>query len=161
MEMVFDSSTLILLAKIDLLRESAEDISIVIPPKVKEECLFKESLDALLIKTLAAVASGGGFDSRSADGSQRRNVQRFFAAIGLAGADSELRSLRSPEGRVLFGGPSQAGEWRSLNAPEAESPTSAAPLQGITRLQPRESAPAEVPLGWLTCLVLDKRCIIV
>jgi hypothetical protein len=54
MEMVFDSSTLILLAKIDLLRESAEDISIVIPPKVKEECLFKESLDALLIKTLIA-----------------------------------------------------------------------------------------------------------
>ena len=52
--MVFDSSTLILLAKIDLLRESAEDISIVIPPKVKEECLFKESLDALLIKTLIA-----------------------------------------------------------------------------------------------------------
>jgi len=54
MEMVFDSSTLILLAKIDLLRESAEEISIVIPPKVKEECLFKESLDALLIKTLIA-----------------------------------------------------------------------------------------------------------
>ena len=52
--MVFDSSSLILLAKIDLLRESAEDISIVIPPKVKEECLFKESLDALLIKTLIA-----------------------------------------------------------------------------------------------------------
>jgi len=54
MEMVFDSSSLILLAKIDLSRESAEDISIVIPPKVKEECLFKESLDALLIKTLIA-----------------------------------------------------------------------------------------------------------
>jgi len=54
MEMIFDFSTLILLAKIDLLRESAEDISIVIPPKVKEECLFKESLDALLIKTLIA-----------------------------------------------------------------------------------------------------------
>jgi len=52
--MIFDSSTLILLAKIDLLRESAEDISIVIPPKVKEECLFKESLDASLIKTLIA-----------------------------------------------------------------------------------------------------------
>jgi len=49
---IFDASTLILLAKIDLLRVSAEDISIIIPPKVKEECLFKESLDALLIKTL-------------------------------------------------------------------------------------------------------------
>jgi len=54
MEMVFDSSTLILLAKIDLLRESAEDISIVIPPKVKEECLLKGSLDALLIGALIA-----------------------------------------------------------------------------------------------------------
>jgi predicted nucleic acid-binding protein len=54
MEMIFDSSTLILLAKIDLLRESAEGISIIIPSKVKEECLFKDSLDALLIRTLIA-----------------------------------------------------------------------------------------------------------
>ena len=54
MEMIFDSSTLILLAKIDLLRESAEDISIIIPQKVKEECLLKDSLDALLIRTLIA-----------------------------------------------------------------------------------------------------------
>ena len=54
MRMVFDSSTLILLAKVDLLRETAEDISIVIPAKVKEECLLKDSLDALLIKTLIA-----------------------------------------------------------------------------------------------------------
>ena len=54
MEMIFDSSTLILLAKIDLLRDSAEDVSIVIPAKVKEECLSKDSLDALLIRTLIA-----------------------------------------------------------------------------------------------------------
>jgi predicted nucleic acid-binding protein len=54
MEMIFDSSTLILLAKIDLLRERAEDISIVVPPKVKEECLLKDGLDALLIRTLIA-----------------------------------------------------------------------------------------------------------
>jgi hypothetical protein len=52
--MIFDSSTLILLAKIDLLKERAEDISIVMPPKVKEECLSKDSLDALLIRTLIA-----------------------------------------------------------------------------------------------------------
>ena len=50
--MIFDSSTLILLAKIDLLRESAAGISILIPPKVKEECLRKDSLDALLIRAL-------------------------------------------------------------------------------------------------------------
>jgi hypothetical protein len=52
MRMVFDSSTLILLAKIDLLREVAEDIDIIIPQKVKEECLLKESPDASAIKAL-------------------------------------------------------------------------------------------------------------
>jgi predicted nucleic acid-binding protein len=50
--MVFDSSTLILLAKIDLLREVTEDVHIVIPQKVKDECLLKESPDALTIKAL-------------------------------------------------------------------------------------------------------------
>jgi len=54
MEMVFDSSTLILLAKIDLLRESAEDIWIVIPPKVNTECSRRESLGALFMKRLSA-----------------------------------------------------------------------------------------------------------
>ena len=54
MRMVFDSSALILLAKVDLLREVAADVSIVIPVKVKEECLFKETPDALLIKNLIA-----------------------------------------------------------------------------------------------------------
>ena len=54
MRMAFDSSTLILLAKADLLREVTEDISIIIPAKVKEECLLKDGPDALLIKTLIA-----------------------------------------------------------------------------------------------------------
>ena len=52
MEMVFDSSTLILLAKTDHLREVAEGISIIIPSKVKDECLLKDSPDAMLIKIL-------------------------------------------------------------------------------------------------------------
>lgn len=52
MKVVFDSSTLILLAKIDLLREIAEEHAIIVPVKVKEECLRKESPDALLIKAL-------------------------------------------------------------------------------------------------------------
>jgi predicted nucleic acid-binding protein len=68
MKVIFDSFTLILLAKIDLLREIAEDIAIVIPPKVREECLFKEGLDALLIKTLIAegkikVEKGGNHEA--------------------------------------------------------------------------------------------------
>lgn len=54
MRMVFDSSTLILLAKVELLREITEYVSIIISEKVKKECLLKASPDALLIKTLIA-----------------------------------------------------------------------------------------------------------
>lgn len=52
MKMSFDSSTLILLAKIELLREVAEDIQIIIPERVKAESLSKEGSDTLLIRTL-------------------------------------------------------------------------------------------------------------
>lgn len=52
MEMVFDASTLILLAKIELLREITEEVKVIIPEKVKSECLSKKSIDALLISTL-------------------------------------------------------------------------------------------------------------
>ena len=52
MQIVFDASTLILMAKTELLREVADEVKIVIPEKVKEECISKESIDALLISTL-------------------------------------------------------------------------------------------------------------
>ena len=52
MKMVFDASTLILLAKIELLREIADEVKVTIPEKVKVECLLKKSMDALLISTL-------------------------------------------------------------------------------------------------------------
>ena len=52
MEIVFDASTLILLAKTELLREVTDEVKIIIPEKVKAECLSKESIDALLISTL-------------------------------------------------------------------------------------------------------------
>lgn len=52
MKMAFDSSTLILLAKVELLREVSEDIQIIIPERVKTESLSKEGSDALLIGTL-------------------------------------------------------------------------------------------------------------
>ena len=52
MEIVFDASTLILLAKIELLREITEEINVIIPEKVKSECLLKEGIDATLISTL-------------------------------------------------------------------------------------------------------------
>ena len=52
MEIVFDASTLILLAKIELLREITGEINVIIPEKVKSECLLKEGMDATLISTL-------------------------------------------------------------------------------------------------------------
>jgi hypothetical protein len=52
MEIVFDASTLILLAKIELLREVTKEVKIIIPEEVKTECFLKESLDAILISTL-------------------------------------------------------------------------------------------------------------
>jgi len=52
MQLVFDASTVILLAKISLLREIAEEVKVIIPRKVRAECLSKEGTDALLISTL-------------------------------------------------------------------------------------------------------------
>ncbi|HLE17582.1 MAG TPA: hypothetical protein VI728_04770, partial [Syntrophales bacterium] len=52
MKIVFDASTLILLAKTELLREITEEINVIIPEKVKSECLLKEGMDATLISTL-------------------------------------------------------------------------------------------------------------
>ena len=52
MQIVFDASTLTLLAKVELLREITKDIKVIIPGKVKTECLSKKGLDAVLISTL-------------------------------------------------------------------------------------------------------------
>jgi len=52
MKIVFDASTLILLAKTELLREVTDEAMIIIPEKVKAECISKESIDGLLILTL-------------------------------------------------------------------------------------------------------------
>ena len=51
MEMVFDSSTLILLAKTEFLGIVSEDIQIMIPKMVKAECTRKNTLNAKLIST--------------------------------------------------------------------------------------------------------------
>ena len=52
MKVVFDASTLILLAKTELLVEVANTVTIIIPKRVKEEYLFKKSIDSLLIARL-------------------------------------------------------------------------------------------------------------
>ncbi|KXB03731.1 hypothetical protein AKJ48_03670 [candidate division MSBL1 archaeon SCGC-AAA261O19] len=49
---VFDASTLILLAKIQLLRTIASETKISIPPIIKEEVTRKETTDAKLIEQL-------------------------------------------------------------------------------------------------------------
>jgi hypothetical protein len=52
MKIIFDSSTLILLAKTDLLREVSKEVGIIIPEDVKKECLIKKTADAELISLL-------------------------------------------------------------------------------------------------------------
>jgi predicted nucleic acid-binding protein len=52
MEIVFDSSTLILLAKIEILNIISEDIQIIVPEMVRSECTGKDLFDAKLISLL-------------------------------------------------------------------------------------------------------------
>ena len=52
MEIVFDSSTLILLAKVEILTLVSEDIQITIPETIKTECTGKDLFDAKLISSL-------------------------------------------------------------------------------------------------------------
>ncbi|HBA26946.1 MAG TPA: hypothetical protein DCY98_06080 [Nitrospinae bacterium] len=52
MKTVFDSSTLILLAKTELLGIVSEDIQVIIPKMLKVECTRKDTLDAKLISAL-------------------------------------------------------------------------------------------------------------
>lgn len=52
MKIVFDASTIILLAKIELLREITDDVEIIMPEKVMKECLVKDTMDSKLISTL-------------------------------------------------------------------------------------------------------------
>jgi predicted nucleic acid-binding protein len=52
MGIVFDSSTLILLAKIEILNTISEDIQVIIPEMVRSECTGKDLFDAKLISSL-------------------------------------------------------------------------------------------------------------
>jgi len=49
---IFDSSTLILLAKVELLKEIVRQLEMVIPREVERESTVKDSFDAKLIKKL-------------------------------------------------------------------------------------------------------------
>ncbi len=76
MKIVFDASTLILLSKIELLREITEDITIIIPEEVKLECLSKESLDAILIGTL--IKEKAIEVKKAGDAESIKKIQRDF-----------------------------------------------------------------------------------
>ncbi len=84
MKIVFDSSTLILLAKTDLLRDVSKEVGIIIPEEVKRECLGKKTPDAelisLLIQTgkICVVASG---DAKA--------IKKLHADFRIAKAESE------------------------------------------------------------------------
>lgn len=52
MRIIFDSSTLILLAKIDILRDVTKEFKVIIPNKVKDECTKKDLFDAKIILSL-------------------------------------------------------------------------------------------------------------
>jgi len=52
MEIVFDSSTLILLAKIEMLRSVSGDVRIIIPGMVEGESIIKDTFDSKLISSL-------------------------------------------------------------------------------------------------------------
>lgn len=52
MKIIFDSSTLILTAKVEFLRFIAESIQIIIPEIVRKECTEKDYFDARLISNL-------------------------------------------------------------------------------------------------------------
>jgi hypothetical protein len=52
MKAIFDTSSLILIAKIDIARDVAESIAVIVPPKVQQEALSKKSYDAEIIRQL-------------------------------------------------------------------------------------------------------------
>jgi len=52
MEIVFDSSTLILLAKIEVLRSVSEECGIITPPMVRDESIKPDTYDSALISSL-------------------------------------------------------------------------------------------------------------
>ena len=49
---IFDSSTLILLAEVELLKEIVEQLEVVIPREIERESTVKNTFDAKLIKKL-------------------------------------------------------------------------------------------------------------
>lgn len=93
MEAVFDSSTLILLAKIDLLRTIAEDVDVLIPVGVRAECLVKKTFDAAMIAAMIAEKSIA-VEKAGPESAVRRLSRDFRIARGEAEALCLAQSKR-------------------------------------------------------------------
>ena len=85
MIIVFDSSTLILLAKTDLLREVLAEVEIIISQEVQAECLAKKTADAELISLL--VQEGRINVRKTIDAKAIKQLQMDFR---IAKAEAEL-----------------------------------------------------------------------
>ncbi len=102
---VLDASTLILLAKSDLLQLLSEKTKIEIPPQVQREALARRELyDARMIERL--IRTGRIQISKSPDPDQRRQIQTDFgleageaAALLLAGESN--RPLGTDDGPAI------------------------------------------------------------
>ena len=88
MDVSFDSSTLILLAKTDLLRLVTDDFGVLIPHAVKEECLAKDSFDSRMISALITEMK---IDVRKI--ARRATVVRLSADFRLHRGEAEALTL--------------------------------------------------------------------
>lgn len=104
---VFDSSTLILLAKCDLLALLAEKTTLVVPPEVEKEALAKPELyDARMIASLLATGKLRVF--KPAHLQRRGKVQEDF---GLEAGEAEALLL-AEEKRAPIG----TDDWPAIKA---------------------------------------------
>jgi predicted nucleic acid-binding protein len=90
MTIVFDASTLILLAKAELLEQflEASKMDVVVPTAVARECLGKRSFDALMIGRLIDEQK-----IRIAAAPDRRLFERMRRDLGLGAGEAEAIAL--------------------------------------------------------------------
>ena len=94
--MVFDASTLILLAKIEILTAVVKTTKIIIPGAVKKECLKKDSFDAQLIK---AVMEGNKIKVEEI--SERKPIEQICKDFKIEKGEAEALWLAKKHGDVL------------------------------------------------------------
>lgn len=94
MKVIFDTSSLILIAKVDLARDVAESIAIIIPPKVQQEALIKKGFDSEVIRHLLSE------DKILINDVDQRQAQKIAADFKLHAGEAEAfwlaRSLSLP-----------------------------------------------------------------